>query len=186
MSEENNSSAEKEFEAKTETMSRADLMLAEHKVQTGISDELPGGAKVSDVQKSLRDLQAKQEQELRDRSEERRKKRNEKSKTPVNEPVDSKTAFLNEKLDVTVAENGAVIATPLVEKSETSTESGDDQEVENDLPKDLPGRKHFLAAGIVSLEKVATFDIDALKGIPGIGDAMAEKVLAYGKTPPSE
>ena len=66
MSETTNSSEEKEPKPKTEQMSREDFMLAEHKVQTGISDILPGGKTVKEVQKEQLELQQKQEQELRD------------------------------------------------------------------------------------------------------------------------
>ena len=165
----------KEFTPKTEEMTREEYLLAEHKVQTGVSDTLPGGAKVADVQKSLSDLQNQQHADLLKRDEDKRAKKTE------GEPVTAKDAFFNEKLGVTVAENGAVIATPAVEKTDQPA-SGADQEPENDLPADLPGRKSLLAAGVHTLEKLATLDFDALTAIPGIKDATAEKILSYGKS----
>lgn len=159
-----------EFQPKKLEMTQAEFMQKEHLVQTGVTDELPDGRKVADVQKFLAEEQARQEEQLKQLGEERRKKRAEKKGEP--------TEVKSEKIEVVVHENGVITGSnPVIDEPAPPN----NQEPDNDLPPDLPGRKHFLAAGIVSLEKVASFDLEALQGIAGIGDATAEKVLTYGK-----
>lgn len=173
---ESNQSENTEFKPKTKEMSREDFMNAEHQVQTGATDVLPDGRTIGEVQKTLSDLQKKQEKELLERDEKRRAKQAQ-GKTDAGAGDD----FLKQKVEVAVAENGATIASPVVEKT-VETPSSTSDEPENDLPADLPGRRALLAAGITSLEKVASFDRETLLGIPGIKDATADKVLSYGKS----
>lgn len=163
-----------EFKPKPLEMTREDLMQKEHLVQTGATDTLPDGRTVAQVQESLVNIQKQQADDLRKRDEEKRKKGDKSA---------PETSYLSEKVEVVVHENGVMSASPVAEAStEPPPSSGEDSEPANDLPTDYPGRKAFLAAGITSLEKIASFDRDALLSIPGIKDATADKVLSYGKS----
>lgn len=142
------------------TMTREELMKYEHEIQTGQRDTLPDGTKIADVQKGLQALQEKQTAEDAEKYAQK---------------TEEKTDFLQETVTVHVAENGTISG---ISAEETQTPVDQNS---SDLPEDFPGRKALIAAGVSMLEKVAKLDLDGLKAIPGIGDATAEAILAFGK-----
>lgn len=160
--------------ATTKEMTRGAFMKAEHEVQTGVSETLPDGRTVKEASDSLANLQAQQEKDLAERGKKWMDKAA--AKTSMKTGDD----FLNEKVQVTGFENGAVSARPIPEIVEDKAP----EEPDNDLPGDFPGRKVFLFATppITRLEDIAKLDRDALIGINGIGEKTADSVLAYGKS----
>lgn len=153
---------------KLDPMTREEFQEAERKIQLGISDTLPDGRKVSEVQKNLEATQLAQEKERREKY--------------MPKP---KEASKTEKLEVLVAENGSISARPpaaAVKEKSVAGGGGDDSSPESDLPQDFPARDKLIAAGVTSLEMVAGLKHEDLTGISGIKDATAEKILSYGKS----
>jgi len=158
----------------TKEMTREEFLRAEHELQMGITDKLPDGSDLKDVQKNIAKLQKEQEEALRARDDRNRAK-----------PEGETANYLSEKVEVTVAENGVMTASAVVE---TPVKTDDWTEPENDLPADLPGRLHFLKhePPITRIEEIAKLDKSGLTAIAGIGGKTADAVLLYDKEPSNE
>ncbi len=161
------------FQPKKVEMTRAEFMKAEHALQTGETDVLPDGRKVSEVRESLFALQKQQEEDLKKRGQERRARYVESKGETL-----TKSDFLSEKLEVVVQESGATSARPL---TETVEEEIPPPPPANELPHDFPGRSRLIAAGFTTIEAVKKLKKPALLKIEQIDEAAAEAILAYGK-----
>lgn len=148
---------------KLDPMTHEEFQQIEREIQTGVRDTLPDGRSIADVQKSLEETQLAQEKERREKYL----------------PEDEKTAT-DKKVEILVAENGAMSARPL--QPESGEKTDDTGETESDLPADLFARDKLIAGGVTTLEMLGKLGHDELILIPGIKDATAEKILSYGKS----
>lgn len=151
----------------------------EHAVQVGATELMPNGQSIADFQKESREKQIEQEKARIEAAQPGSKKTREAAATVAEAKPDT-------PLNVTVHGNGAVSVEPKVEETEGEKSAvnnlNDDKEPDNDIPADYPHRDKLIAAGHLSLEKVAKFTLDDLKGIDGIGPKSAEAILNYGKS----
>lgn len=155
----------------TKTMTREELMAHEHKIQTGETNILPDGRTVDEAWTENLRLQAEQEEALRERG---------KQWADLGREQSPKTGedFLKEKVEVRVSDSGAISARPVKTEADVDLSGGDPPTVPNDLPADFPSRDALYAAG-VTFALVKTLDKDALLELKGIGEASADKILAY-------
>lgn len=154
-------------ENKTIEMTREESMQIEHEIQTGVRTTLPNGQDLKEFQENMFAKQREQEAERG------------KKETYDAESQSVETVTENQKVNVFVAENGAISARPVQETAANQTV--DSTAGQSDLPEDFPGRKELIAAGIILLETVAKLDKESLKSVKGIGDRAAELILNYGK-----
>lgn len=146
---------------KLDPVTHEDFQQIEREIQLGIRKELPDGRSISEVQENLEKTQLAQEAERRE-------------KYVPNEDE------AKPKLEILVAENGAMSARPLQPESEEKTDNTG--EPDSDLPADLFARDKLIAAGVTTLEMLGKLGHDDLVLIPGIKSASAEKILNYGSS----
>lgn len=161
-------------QTKATEMTREDFMALEHQIQVGAVETLPDGRSVKEAQADLKQLQIEQDAAIAEKG----------AKWVEKAAKKNGGDYLLEKVQVRVAENGAISARPESETAVAATgnaSTSDSKTPASDIPADFPGREALIAGGVVLLENVGNLDKEHLMTIKGIGEPTAEKILAYGK-----